>query len=140
LLLVGCGCGKEDEPAILYSGGESTEGMFVSTPAGASWLQFPGGRAYEFEHGLDGAPATVLLYLSFTANASGGNFVVGTGNAATVRRADDERIEIFNDTCTDYYVRVVATLEPSDPALSVATPPEFDDVDDVCLHRRGLTP
>jgi hypothetical protein len=115
LLLTGCPCGREDS-TIAYQGGTAAAGTYQSSSWEGPWLHFPGGRRYLLAHRLGQVPASVTAYLSFKeypgpeGNPDGepGNASQATGNMALIEQVDAENIVVRNDSCSDFYLRVVA--------------------------------
>jgi hypothetical protein len=104
-----------------------------SNPVDGEWFYFPHQRSWRFafagpvqENG-DGKVEVVepIVYVSPDRwpNAIGGNFTVGSGNIAEVAesnyiildgaRVPSNTILVHNDTCADYYVRVVLHVRPA---------------------------
>jgi hypothetical protein len=124
--LLGCGATcdrREDSGPRRYEGGTTANDVYQSSPWNGPYLDFPAGRSYLLMHGLGGTPITVVSYLSFDAHpipADGeerqdrnSNTAPCAGNQCILEGVTSEHIEIRNDTCSDGYLRVVA----SDPEL-----------------------
>jgi hypothetical protein len=98
------------------------------------FLHFPAGRSYALVHGLHQAPSEFHAYLAFAecplskserrpgapprcapidAESGGGGFSEGAGNEAIFEVRDDRVIVVRNDTCAEFYLRVVASTTPS---------------------------
>ena len=85
-------------------------------------LHFPQGRIYRIEHGLGTSPVTVDIFLSFceqplsegcgTDSTQPSNVAPTAGNQALIEVWDEEVLEIRNDTCAEFYLRVVALADP----------------------------
>ena len=59
------------------------------------------------------------------AESGGGGFAEGSGNEAMFEVRDDETLIVRNDTCADFYLRVVATTfggEPAEANVDASTP------------------
>ena len=106
--------GSANESRTIYQSGEVDEEM----------LHFPQGRIYDFEHGLGARPVSVDIFLSFseqltesgdTDNKTRPNNVApSAGNQAVIELWDEEIIRVRNDTCAEFYLRIVATADPDD--------------------------
>jgi len=114
-LLTGCPCGREDS-TIAYDGGTAEAGTYQSSTWQGPWLHFPGGRRYLLAHHLGEAPASVSVYLSFkespgpggNADDQPGNASQAAGNETVIEQVDAQHIQVRNDTCSDFFLRVVA--------------------------------
>src|SRR5690606_12910433 len=86
------------------------------------WLWYPRQRWYTFDvPALEGrTPWLILPYVSAVPDPMhmpGGNMVVGAGNIATIHAVSPNRWAIKNETCSDYYLQVVALVPPRAPGL-----------------------
>ena len=87
---------------------------YRSSNFGGPYQYFPPNRTISFEHGLGVIPNPPQLWVAFTAT---GTLAPAAGNMAELRGADGDRepaldetrIAVHNDTCTDFYLWVVAT-------------------------------
>jgi hypothetical protein len=109
-----CDCGREDGDPVYYAGGITSDTRYESSELYGTWLHFPGGRRYRLLHGLGEAPTDVTVYLAFREdplreNATG-NVSTATGNVALIEAVTDEHVQVRNDTCSEYFVRVVAEV------------------------------
>lgn len=99
-------------PDILYVDGTVDDnGVYKSETAVGELLHFPGGAHYSIEHHLGETPTWTLFYLSFSRyglEAEGGVYAQAAGNQAVLLSADEIEIRVANDSCSDYYLRVVA--------------------------------
>jgi len=91
-----------------------SEGIFETGTPDEPMLHYFGGEAYEIEHGLGRMPANVIPYLSFAQSpydlpkSSGiAHTTIGAGNIVLYERWDDRVVVVRNDTCSDFYLRVV---------------------------------
>lgn len=153
-LLPGClekQCDRHRGEPLVYRGGNTSEsgGFYETNALDEPFLHFPAGRSYEIVHGLRERPTAFHAYLAFGecplsasvrnpggspscepvgAESGGGGFAEGSGNEAMFEVRDDETLIVRNDTCAEFYLRVVATTfldeavaEPSDsPAPELA--------------------
>jgi hypothetical protein len=86
---------------------DATQTFYQSSSPTEAFHVFPAGRTLEFVHGLSRTPDFVIPYVSFDAKPT--SFSVAPGNEA-VLVLDSDVIRVRNDTCSDFYVRVVAWL------------------------------
>jgi hypothetical protein len=113
--------GQSCDPTRVDYGLSDGEGELVdadtweSQPITARWLDFPGQRTLvvHLDHKLGGRPLTeVYAWLSASPEPNNAaiknpNFALASGNLAEFHVVDDDTIEVHNDTCADYYVRVL---------------------------------
>jgi len=119
-LLTGCPCGREDS-TIAYDGGSAEAGTYESSSWQGPWLHFPGGRRFVLAHHLGQTPASVSVYLSFKEypgpgsnfDDEPGNSSQAAGNETVIEQVDAQHIQVRNDTCSDFYLRVVARDAPA---------------------------
>jgi hypothetical protein len=101
-------------------GGELIEpNTWVSGPPDGDWLPFPRQRVWVFDiPSLGGrTPDLVIPYISTSPNPSvSGDFTIAAGNHAKQLGARPNGINIYNDTCTDYYLRLVVQVGPLPPS------------------------
>jgi hypothetical protein len=109
-----CGpaCNTTDaaNPAERYEGGAVTGGQnpyYVSSDWAAGLLHFPGGKRYELVHHLGFKPAEVSVYVSFGENDE--PVTPCSGNTCVIQAVKDDVIIVKNDTCSEFWVRVVAS-------------------------------
>jgi hypothetical protein len=122
--LAACDCGRESGEPVYYAGGirDAALTWYESSDLYGTWLHFPAGRRYRLVHGLVAAPDEVLLYLAFREDplreGETGNITPASGNAALVEAVEEDYVQVRNDTCSEYYLRVVARVGsvPSDGA------------------------
>lgn len=119
-LLVGSGCSPpcnttDSDPVRYGAGSVSADGTtFTTSPWEGPYLDFPPGRRFQLEHHLGVAPPIVVTYLALDEYPlSGGNTSESAGNQAVIERVDDEIIQIRNDTCAEFWLRVAAMTGPS---------------------------
>ena len=92
------------------------------------FLHFPAGRRYDLPHGLSEPPAEFHVYLSFTAEPlpdgqPGAGVAESAGNQAVVERIDDEILQVRNDTCAEFFMRLVArTGSPQERTADADSP------------------
>jgi hypothetical protein len=128
-------CDRHSGDPLVYRGGNTSEnGEYYETNAlDEPFLHFPTGRSYELVHGLGSRPAAFHAYLAFAecplsksvrnpggtpsceaidAESGGSGFAEGSGNEAIFQVRDDDVLVVRNDTCAEFYLRVVATTIP----------------------------
>jgi hypothetical protein len=115
--LLGCdlGCDKEsgDDPPVPYTGGRvnADRTVYETNDWNAEYVEFPAGRQILIEHGLDGTPQ-VFTWLSFDRHpldvGREGNSAESAGNQVIIQRVDPEFVQVRNDTCQDFWLRLVA--------------------------------
>lgn len=130
LLTPGC-YGRNCEGGIETYGVEAGEGIMLdedtwaSTRVDETWLWFPRQRWYVFDlRALGGrTPEKIWPYISGSPDpmSTGGNFTIGAGNLALLSAASPNRLDVRNDTCSDYYLRLVIEVPPLPPP-----PPSVD--------------
>ena len=95
-----------------------------SSPVDGDWIPFTRQRVWYFEmRDLgDRTPDVVLPYISAERNPvhDNGNWTLGAGNLAEQSSTGPGRIAIKNNTCADYYIRLVAVASPRPPDASTA--------------------
>lgn len=121
------GCyGRNCEGGFEVYGADAGQGHMVddthweSSATNENWIFFPRQRYYIFDlHELGGrTPTLVLPYLSATVspNTTGADSTFGGGNIALIFNQQPNRVDIKNDTCSDYYLRLVVEVPPLPPA------------------------
>lgn len=113
-----CDTSDDGNPPVSYEGGTTTdEGLYYSSPLHGGWLHFPGGKRYDLVHDLGFAPQDVDIWLSFSESGVGdkeqnSTIAPSAGNSAVLQLVNDKLIRIKNDTCSEFWVRVVASGKP----------------------------
>lgn len=96
------------------------ENTWQSNSVDEPWLPFPRQRYYSFDlRALGGRiPHLPLPYVSPspTPAKDGMDFVVGSGNLAKLLHVGPNRIDVLNDTCSDFYLRLIVEAQPFPPA------------------------
>jgi hypothetical protein len=131
--LVACtsSCPRETEDAArrYTDGTTSPDGTFYETNAwDGSFVAFPAGRRLALVHGLQQMPIELTSYLAFKSRPlprGGKGFVAeSAGNQVLIEGVDEEVIRVRNDTCEDFFLRLVAsTLPAADGAGGVGAAP-----------------
>jgi hypothetical protein len=121
----GCGtrCDRRlDEDPVRYTDGRTRDGVYETAPPAGPYLVFPPGRTYRLVHDLGGEPRIALAWLAFEARPLDGEPASGTiaaaGDQVTFEALTDDHVDVRNDTCSDVFLRVVASeplfAEPND--------------------------
>lgn len=134
LLTPGC-YGRNCEGGYSFFGVDAGDGNMVSedlwesSPIDGEWLWFPRQHVIIFDlRALGGrTPFLPEAFLSGNPrpNKNGASSVQGAGNLAEFFNVGPNHIEVKNDSCSDYYLRVALVLPPLAPALptdDAATP------------------
>lgn len=94
--------------------------MWESNANDEAWLPFPRQRAYAFNIPALGGrtPFNITPYLSANElqKQPGANQVIGAGNIATIANVRPNGVDVINDTCSDYYIRLTVIVPPMAPA------------------------
>lgn len=108
---------NEDLPAVIYRDGLTVGDQYMTTEVGDAYLDFPSGRRFRLMHQLGSVPGLIVPYVSFSAHPLDDRtgFTVSPGNQTVVRAVTATYIEVENDTCTDFYLRVVASVADDVP-------------------------
>jgi hypothetical protein len=143
-----CRVGPDSNPVVAFRGGvtyaadgapagEGRPAMYyeTSTPDGEH-IDFNGGSRFCIYHNLGRRPFHVEPWVSFKpTGVNGGNEAKPAGNMLEVLHVDECVIIVRNDSCGDYYLRVLAsdpvTLDPAaapaacdDPAVDRCKEPD----------------
>lgn len=87
------------------------ENTWQSVAVDADWLRFPHQTRIDFKHPLGRAPYEVLVWISAEqrpVERPGANFTLAGGDVATISAQRADTISVYNGTCADYYVRILA--------------------------------
>lgn len=110
----GCSnCSTGGQEPIEYSQGDTTGTSYETSPPDGVWLDFPAGRRFRLAHGLGTDRLSVHGYLSFSerpfsgTDAGSGNASEASGNALVIEAENDRYVQVRNDSCAEYYLRVV---------------------------------
>jgi hypothetical protein len=116
LLLHGeSGCGPSCPPSerVINDGIRHTAGaerVYQTSTADGPFIPFEGATLLHLRHGLGITPHHIAIYLSFSERplqSGGGGFSQAAGNQATIQRVTADEVAIKNDSCANYYARVV---------------------------------
>lgn len=123
----GCGnaaCDPDGQGPQRYSGGNTNEAgsFYESSSWDGPFLYFPSGRRYRLMHGLSERPTDYGVVLSFAEYpfAGGGGVAESAGNQAIVENVTEDFVEVRNDTCAEFFLRLWARVAPFEdtPATS----------------------
>ncbi len=134
---VGSSCDPDGQEPQWYSGGRTNESQsaYETSTFEGPFLYFPSGRVYRLEHGLREAPSDYAVYLSFAERPldKHAGFAESAGNQAMVEDLNEEYIEVRNDTCAEFFLRLTARIAPfdeaSDGAMATPLPDAASDAD-----------
>jgi hypothetical protein len=121
LALTGCTEGLCDRPAtaepIPYTAGGVDGCAYQTAEWDGDYLWFPGGAYYELRHQLGAVPTHIECWLSFARHGTRDNQSVtqAGGNECEIHEVTSDTIVILNGTCSDFYVRVSASVDPCPP-------------------------
>ncbi|RYE93754.1 MAG: hypothetical protein EOO75_03670 [Myxococcales bacterium] len=114
-----CNVSVEANPAADFRGGlvlyrpgdeDKQDPIYVSSSPGGDHLNFNAGAQYRIFHGLGACPMHIEGWVSFSrTGVDGGNEARPAGNMFEVVDVNDESFTVRNDTCGDYWLRVVAS-------------------------------
>lgn len=126
---LGCSdCAVQGQDPVVYTAGTLNESGTVYETMGPmeEMLHLPEGRIYDIPHGMGVRPATIDIFLSFrsqlTTEGNTGdevkpnNVAPTAGNQAVIEAWDENFIRIRNDTCSEFYMRVVILADPDEVA------------------------
>jgi hypothetical protein len=104
-------CESADSDPVSFDGGAlSADGQtYATSPWEGPYLHFPPGRRFQIAHQLGATPPLVMTYLAFDENPlPGSNTSESAGNQAVIERVDSEIVQVRNDTCAEFWLRLVA--------------------------------
>lgn len=129
LLASGCAhdCKTDDaDDPVRYDGGTNAADVYETSGWDGPFLHFPPGRRYVLLHGLGQTPADVAVYLSFSSRGldpdAGTNMAPSAGNQAVIESVTASEIRVRNDSCAEFYLRVVASSPTGDAGTEAGTP------------------
>ena len=104
----------ESEEPMPYKGGNTLGTNYEKADWHGRWLYWPGGAFYEIHHNLGQVPAAVDFWLSFDEYGikNGDSATHAAGNQVELKAVDEWTITVVNGSCSDYYLRVVASIGP----------------------------
>jgi hypothetical protein len=111
--LLGCdlGCDKEDDEPMPYVYGRVNvdRTIYETNDWNESFVKFSAGRRLSIEHGLGGEPE-IFTWLAFDPLpfAQKRSAAESAGNMVIILKNQDGVIVVRNDTCQDFWLRLVA--------------------------------
>jgi hypothetical protein len=111
VIALGCSppCETSDADPVRFEGGKTEAGIYETSPWEGPYLHFPGGRRYQLIHDLGTTPPIVMSYVSPSKHPfKDNNASENAGNQGVIELVNSEMIQIRNDTCAEFYLRVVA--------------------------------
>jgi hypothetical protein len=110
-----CDPSAENNPLIGYDGGivDSPCAYDSTNPITGELLLFNGGYHYALNHHLACPPFDVEAKISFDRFSDGGQLAIAAGNQAVFTPCGDTQICVINDSCSDYWLEVTATVDLS---------------------------
>lgn len=119
--LTGCGgCDVESGDPEAFRDGFTNESQtyYETGSPNEKMLPFPPGKTYDLYHGLGKDPA-VHSYVSFVEQLeedpskvdplAPNHVAESAGNQAVIERWNDKFVRVRNDTCANFYLRVILT-------------------------------
>jgi hypothetical protein len=109
-----CDVSTESNPPADFRGGAlvpTADGakVYETSAADGQHLNFSAGTQYRIFHQLGARPLLVQPWVSFSpTGVKGGNEAPPAGNMIEILDVNDEFIHVRNDSCGDYWLRVVA--------------------------------
>ncbi len=107
-------CDKESEAARPYSGGQlvgSVCNEYETNGFDQPYIPFPAGRRWQIQHQLGTLPTEIKSYVSFVERplpaGKNGNTAESAGNQVIIEAVTDESVQVRNDTCEEFYLRLV---------------------------------
>ena len=115
-----CSVEEEEFPEDVHSGiTDAEEGTYASDLWSGPYHHFPPKKRYRFYHGLNAVPRNVETWVGFVKRPLGeegkGNVAEASGNIVIIQDVTPDYIQVRNDTCETFYLRVYA----SDPEGAV---------------------
>ncbi len=99
-----------DEDGIVEVRDIQPQGIsYASSDWQGPYFPFPPGKVYRFYHGFGKQPDVAVAYVAFEENPT--TVSQAAGDEALLK-VDDEKIEVYNNTCADFWVRVAASTSP----------------------------
>jgi hypothetical protein len=128
-----CSDPESDDPEEFHGGvTDATRSVYESAPWDGKYLKFRTNKSYVIFHGLRGVPSVVQAWVGFDEaplRRVPGNASEAAGNEAIIEGVTDEFVQIRNDTCETFYLRVVASDPIEDTAVGGSAGAETDDND-----------
>jgi hypothetical protein len=111
-------CEQINKEPVRYTDGHTNAArtFYQSSTPDEPLLRFPAARNFHMEHGLGEKPVDVSVFLSFEADANKRQSLAA-GDEALLTLTDDY-IEVLNNTCSDFFIRVTAWRQPPETLAS----------------------
>lgn len=129
LVAAGPGCQDCDTSGVEVKFSQGTTSAdrthYESSPVDGEWLHFPPGRRYQLRHNLREGFLTVQSYVAFPDDRDSGksptSYAEAAGNQVVFETEDvpPDVIQVRNDTCAEFFVRVVADVVPTSGLESI---------------------
>ena len=119
-LCVGCStstCSRAPD-SLEFCGGTVRGNFYESSAWDSGYLFFPPARTIHFIHKLHAQPGGIEINLAFDDHGFG--LAPTAGNQAIIERVTAETIDVKNDTCSDFYIRLSAERPVDDGAAGAA--------------------
>lgn len=104
-----CDKGVDEDGIVEVRDIQPSGDSYASSDWDGPYFPFPPGKVYRFYHGFGRAPEVAVAYVAFEENP--GTVSQAAGDEALLN-VDDEKIEVYNNTCAEFWVRVAATAAP----------------------------
>lgn len=104
-----CDKGVDEDGIVEVRDIQPVGNSYASSDWQGPYFPFPPGKVYRFYHGFGKPPEVVTAYVAFEENPS--TVSQAAGDEALLK-VDDEKIEVYNNTCADFWVRVAASTSP----------------------------
>ena len=117
-----CDTSDNSNPATPYEDGTARDGTYMTSPWTGRLLLFEGGKRFDLHHKLGCTPRHIDMYESFNEQGlAAGTVAPCAGNMCELQRVDQTGILVKNDTCSDFYLLVVASSPDCDLNLDGGT-------------------
>jgi hypothetical protein len=118
--------------AAAGEGRMTSETRWESNPIDEPWIPFPRQRYFVFDiRALGGrVPRTVEVLVSGhpNPNKEGRDYTIGSGNLALQFNRLPNRVDLKNDSCSDYFLHLVVDVDPFPPPTDAGlATPEISD-------------
>jgi hypothetical protein len=123
----GCGPSCSTSERVVTTGTVTegvAESVFETSPPEGPFLPFNGQTFLHVQHGLKTKHVRVTPYLSFSEyplTPGNGGYSLAAGNQAVIEKQDENEVLIKNDSCANYWIRVVVTATNVGPDADAGT-------------------
>lgn len=127
-------CEQIDKEPVRYTDGHTNaeRTFYQSSTPDEPLLRFPADRKFRMEHGLRETPVDVNVYLSFGATEKQQSLAAGDEALLVLT---DEYVEVENNTCADFFLRLTAWTGPFAPSTAGESTTTESGPDDAGLER-----